>query len=91
MMLRVLIILTKRKEMIRYCETFGYGGTTLSNIVGIDLTHVIVSAEARYSMPLEGPALSCPHHAPSGPTLTCPTQAPHGPSVLSYPLQCPTN
>jgi hypothetical protein len=23
----VLIVLTKRKEMIRYCESFGYGGT----------------------------------------------------------------
>jgi hypothetical protein len=42
-------------------------------------------------MPAEGPALSCPHHVPSGPALACPTQAPHGSSVLSYPLQCPTN
>jgi hypothetical protein len=42
-------------------------------------------------MSLGGPALSCPHNAPSGPALECPTQAPHGPSVLSYPLQCPTS
>jgi hypothetical protein len=25
-----LIVLTKIKEIIRYCETFGYGGKTLS-------------------------------------------------------------
>jgi hypothetical protein len=41
----VLIVLTKRKEMVRYCETFGYGGTTLSNIVANDLTHVSVPVE----------------------------------------------
>jgi hypothetical protein len=41
----VLIILTKRKEMICYCESFGYGGTTLSNIVTNDLTHVGVPTE----------------------------------------------
>jgi hypothetical protein len=43
----VLIILTKRKEMIRYCKSFGYGGTTLSYIVANDLTHVSVLAENR--------------------------------------------
>jgi hypothetical protein len=45
MMQLVLIVLTKRKEMVRYCETFGYGGTTLSNIVANDLTHVSVPVE----------------------------------------------
>jgi hypothetical protein len=45
MMQLVLIVLTKRKEMVRYCETFGYGGTTLSNIVANDLTHVSVLVE----------------------------------------------
>jgi hypothetical protein len=39
-----LIVLTKRKEMIRYCESFGYGGTTL-NIVGNELTYVSVLVE----------------------------------------------
>jgi hypothetical protein len=41
----VLIILTERKEIIRYSETFGYGGTTLSNIVTNNLTYVSVPAE----------------------------------------------
>jgi hypothetical protein len=45
MMQLILIILTKRKEMIHYCKSFGYGGTTLSNIVANDLTHVSVPAE----------------------------------------------
>jgi hypothetical protein len=40
-----LIILTKRKETIRYCEMFGYGGTTLSNIVANNLSHVSVPTE----------------------------------------------
>jgi hypothetical protein len=48
----VLIILTKRKEMIRYCESFGYSGTST-------LTHrfyysngVSVPAEDGYSKSL---------------------------------------
>jgi hypothetical protein len=45
MMQLILIVLTKRKEMIHYCESFGYGGTTLSNIVANDLTHVSVPTE----------------------------------------------
>jgi hypothetical protein len=40
-----LIILTKRKEMIRYCESSENGGTTLSNIIAKDLTQVSVPAE----------------------------------------------
>jgi hypothetical protein len=45
MMQLILIVLTKRKEMIRYCKMFGYDGTTLSNIVANDLTHVSVPVE----------------------------------------------
>jgi hypothetical protein len=45
MMQLILLVLTKRKETIRYCETFGYGGITLSNIIANDLTHVIVPIE----------------------------------------------
>jgi hypothetical protein len=41
----ILIILTKRKEMIRYCETFGCSGTTLSNIVANNLMLVSVPVE----------------------------------------------
>jgi hypothetical protein len=42
MMQLILIALTKRKKMIIYCEMFGHGGTTLSNIITNDLTHVSV-------------------------------------------------
>jgi hypothetical protein len=45
MMQLVLIILTKRKESNLYCESFGYGGTTLLNIIINDLTHVSVPVE----------------------------------------------
>jgi hypothetical protein len=45
MMHLILIILSKRKEMICYCESFGYGGTTLSNIVANDLMHISVPTE----------------------------------------------
>jgi hypothetical protein len=31
--------------MIRYCETFRYGGTMLLNIITNDLTHVSVPVE----------------------------------------------
>jgi hypothetical protein len=45
MMQLVLIVLTKRKEMIRYCESLGYSSTTLSNIIANNLTLVSVPAE----------------------------------------------
>jgi hypothetical protein len=45
MMQLILIVLTKRKEMIHCCETFGYSGTMLSNIIANDLTHVSVPSE----------------------------------------------
>jgi hypothetical protein len=40
----VLIILTKKKETIHYCESFGYGGKD-SQHVSIVLTKVSVPAE----------------------------------------------
>jgi hypothetical protein len=43
----ILIVLTKSKEMIRYCESFRYDDTTLSNIIANDLTYVSVPAEYR--------------------------------------------
>jgi hypothetical protein len=52
MMQHVLIILTKRKEMIRYYESFGYGGTTLSNIIANNLMHVSVPAENGQVIPI---------------------------------------
>jgi hypothetical protein len=47
-----LIILTKIKEMIRYCETFGYGCKSALNTVTNDLTHVSVSTEDGSNMSL---------------------------------------
>jgi hypothetical protein len=40
-----LIVLTKRKETIHYCESFECGGTTLSNIIANNLTHGSVPTE----------------------------------------------
>jgi hypothetical protein len=45
MMQLVQIVLTKKKEMTRYCKTFGYSGTTLWNIVANDLTHISIPAK----------------------------------------------
>jgi hypothetical protein len=45
MMQLVLIILTKRKEMTRYYESFGYGGKSLSTHISIILMKVSVSIE----------------------------------------------
>jgi hypothetical protein len=40
-----LIVLTKIKETIRYCELFGHGGKTLSTHVTNDLTQVSIPEE----------------------------------------------
>jgi hypothetical protein len=40
-----LIVITKQKITICYCELFGHGGKTLSTDVTNDLTHVSVTAE----------------------------------------------
>jgi hypothetical protein len=61
MMQLVLIVLTKRKEMIRCCELFGYDGPTLSNIVANDLTHVNVPVEEGSIIPVMGISHR-PHH-----------------------------
>jgi hypothetical protein len=62
MMQLVLIVLTKRKEMIRYCGSFRYGVTTLSNTVANDLTHVSVPTEDRSIIPIMGISHH-PHYA----------------------------
>jgi hypothetical protein len=69
MMQLFLIILTKRKETIRYCKSFRYGGTTLSNIIANDLTHVSVPAEEGSIILIMGISLH-PHH---GHFTQCPT------------------
>jgi hypothetical protein len=58
MMQLILIVLTKRKEMIRYCESFGYSGTPLSNIVAKNLMHVSVPTENRSSIAIMGFSLT---------------------------------
>jgi hypothetical protein len=60
MMQLILIIITKRKEMIRYYESIGYGGTTLTNIIANDLMHVSVPAEEGLIIPIMG--ISHPSH-----------------------------
>jgi hypothetical protein len=55
-----LTILTKTKEMTRYCESFGYGGKTLSTHISIILMQVSVPTEDGSNMPLRGPALLYP-------------------------------
>jgi hypothetical protein len=78
-----LIVLTKTKTTIRYCELFRHGGKTLSTHVSNDLTQVSVSVEdesqqsVTFIHALRGFSTFVPTHAPSGP-------------VLVYPLQCPT-
>jgi hypothetical protein len=58
--------------MIRYCESFGYGGTTLSQHISNNLTHITVPAEDRsqlsttFTHALRGSSTCAPPHAPSG-------------------------
>jgi hypothetical protein len=66
-----LTILTKTKEIIRYCELFGYGAKMLSTYVSIILTHVSVLAEDIKHI-LKGSSTFMPTHAPSRPALACP-------------------
>jgi hypothetical protein len=63
-----LIILTKTKEMIRYCVSHIFSGKTLSTIVSIVLTQVSVRCTCRkwaqqsstLTHALKGSALTCP-------------------------------
>jgi hypothetical protein len=61
MMQLILIVLSIRKEMVRYCELFGYGGTTLSNIVANDLTQVSIPIEEGSIIPIMGISLNPQH------------------------------
>jgi hypothetical protein len=63
-----LIVLTKTKETIRYCESFGYGGKTLSTHISIVLTQVSLPAED-IKHALKGSNTFVPTHTPSGPAL----------------------
>jgi hypothetical protein len=68
MMQLILIILTIRKEIICYCESFGYDGTTLSSIVANNLTYVSVPTEEGSIIPIIGISLHPQHgHFTSSP------------------------
>jgi hypothetical protein len=69
MMQLILIVLTKRKEMIYYCKSFGYSGTTLSNIIANDLTYVSVPVEEGSIISIIGISL----HPQHGHFTQCPT------------------
>jgi hypothetical protein len=71
MMQLVLIVLTKTKETIHYCESFRYGGNNALNTVANDLTHVNILAED-IKHALKGSSTFVSTHAPSGPALSCP-------------------
>jgi hypothetical protein len=58
-----LIVLTKTKEMIRYCESFGHGGKMLSTHVTNDLARVSVTTKDVLQQ------LVTFTHAPKGPAL----------------------
>jgi hypothetical protein len=61
-----LIILTKTKEMICYCESYAYSGKVALNIISNDLTQVSVPVEngsqqsSIFAHALKGQALTCP-------------------------------
>jgi hypothetical protein len=46
-----LTVLTKTKEMTCYCESFRYGGKTLSTHVSIDLTELVYLQKMDKSSP----------------------------------------
>jgi hypothetical protein len=75
-----LIIITKTKKTIRYCESFGYGGKTLSIHISIVLMQVSVPKEdgsqqsVTFTHALKGSIIFVPTPVPSGPALSCPLQ-----------------
>jgi hypothetical protein len=86
MMQVVVIILTKRKETICYCESLGYGGTMLSNIITNALTHVSVPVEEGSIIPIMGIS----HHPHHGHVTSSPSWAFYFIPIMDISLQCPT-
>jgi hypothetical protein len=71
MMQLVLIVLTKRKEMIRYCESFRYGDKYALNKCFYRSNGVSVTTENKSNIPIMGFSLISPNngflnHPPSG-------------------------
>jgi hypothetical protein len=50
----VLTVLTKRKETIRYCESFGYDGKCALNKYFYHSNGVSISVENRSNIPIMG-------------------------------------
>jgi hypothetical protein len=66
-----LTVLTPKKEIIHYCESFGYGGKNALTDISNDLTHVCVLAEEGSQQ------LATFTHTPSEPILLYPLQVLH--------------
>jgi hypothetical protein len=62
MMQLILIILTKRKEMIRYCESFGYGGKCALNKRFYRSNGVSVPTKNGSNIPIMGFSLTSPYN-----------------------------
>jgi hypothetical protein len=56
------LVLTKRKEMIRYCESFGHGGKYAFNKHFYRSNGVSVPAENRSNIPITGFSLASPYN-----------------------------
>jgi hypothetical protein len=60
----IIIILAKRKEMIRYCESFGYGGKCALNKYFYRSNGVTVPAENGSNIPIMGFSLISAYNGP---------------------------
>jgi hypothetical protein len=74
----VLIVLTKRKEMIRYCESFGYGGKCALDKRFFRSNGVSVPTEEGSIIPIMGIS----HHPQHGHFTQCPTAKYNQPNNL---------
>jgi hypothetical protein len=74
----VLIVLTKRKEMIRYCESFGYGGKCALDKWFFRSNGVSVPTEEGSIIPIMGIS----HHPQHGHFTQCPTAKYNQPNNL---------
>jgi hypothetical protein len=91
----ILIILTKRKEMIHYCESFGYGGTTLSKIITNDLSMLVYLQKKDESSPSWAfhfiPNMVISLHPQHGHFTQCPTAKHKQPNNLINRKKAPTS
>jgi hypothetical protein len=62
MMQLILIVLTKRKETTRYCESFGYGGKCAIDEHFCHSNGVSVPVENGSNIPIMGFSLTSPYN-----------------------------